>query len=81
MTFPLKMLLLCAALTLAGCSKNDSNQLASKSPAMVVDSSQSSDITENTGKFVINPQFDKADRFIEGLAAASVAGKFGFIGR
>jgi serine/threonine protein kinase len=41
------------------------------------------DVTENTGKFVINPQFDEASNFSEGLAKVRIGdvqtGKYGFI--
>ncbi len=43
------------------------------------------DVTENTGKFVINPQFDYANYFSEGLAAIRIGddktGKYGFINK
>ena len=42
-----------------------------------------SGVTENTGHFVINPQFDEASSFADGLAAVRIGdwetGKWGFI--
>jgi hypothetical protein len=47
------------------------------------ESGEQKPVTEQTGKFVINPQFDRADSFSEGLASVRVGdyetGKFGFI--
>jgi hypothetical protein len=34
-----------------------------------------------TDSFVINPQFDRASSFSEGLAVASISGRYGFIAR
>jgi hypothetical protein len=41
--------------------------------------------TSESGRFVINPQFDEADRFSDGLAAVRIGddktGKWGYISR
>ena len=36
---------------------------------------------DRAGKMVINPQFDEATSFSEGLAAVLLSGKYGFIDR
>ena len=70
---------------LAGCDKvkDLQNSITSSSVPTVISKKLDFHTTENTGKFVINPQFDNALDFSEGLAAVRigeiVTGKWGFI--
>jgi len=42
-------------------------------------SSDTYTVTDKTGKFVINPQFDNAASFSDGLARVEVGNKWGYI--
>ncbi|MDA1332428.1 MAG: WG repeat-containing protein, partial [Proteobacteria bacterium] len=64
--------LICASiLVLSGCDRANA------------DESSQIEITDKTGKFVINPQFDNAYGFSQGLARVIIrdneTGKYGFI--
>ena len=71
-----------AVLLTFGCQqKDDSSQTSqTKKPSA---SQAPPAVTEQTGKFVINPQFDSANDFREGLAAVRIGdhktGKWGYI--
>ena len=56
-----------------GCSSPSQTE----TPAVVASTPPS----PKTGTFVINPQFDRAWSFSEGLAAVRIGGKWGFIAR
>ena len=70
---------------LAGCDKvkDLQNSITSSSVPTVISKKLDFHTTENTGKFVINPQFDIALDFSEGLAPVRIGeirtGKWGFI--
>ena len=70
---------------LAGCDKvkDLQNSITSSSVPTVISKKLDFHTTENTGKFVINPQFDYAVGFSEGFAAVRIGktgtGKVGFI--
>jgi len=49
------------------------------SRALPVTSDSKQNVTSQTGKLVIQPQFDDAYRFSEGLAAVKIGDKWGFI--
>ncbi len=57
----------------AGCSSPPQTE----TPAVVA----STPTSLKTGTFVINPQFDRAGGFSDGLAVASISGRYGFIAR
>ena len=61
-------------LTAAGCSSPSTTA----TPASAATPAPAS-TTAKTGTIVINPQFDKAESFSEGLAAVRIGGKEGFI--
>ena len=64
----------------AGCERQSERAELRSKPIVNISTSK---ITETTGKFIINPQFDYADDFSEGLAAVRVGdrntGKWGYI--
>ena len=57
----------------AGCSSPQQTE----TPGVVA----STPTSLETGTFVINPQFDTAESFSDGLAAVRIDGKWGFIAR
>ena len=65
-----------------GCQQKDDSIQSSKTEKPPADK-QSPAVTEQTGKFVINPQFGFASSFSEGLAAIHIGddktGKWGYI--
>src|SRR5882757_9056197 len=79
--------MLVAALALAGCDRQAQNAsspavpdaAATNSKNVVGDVAAEGKTTDQTGRVVINPQFDEADSFSDGLAAVGVGGKFGYI--
>ena len=68
--------------TALGCQQKDEPSAASKTerpPTVKDQSSVNLGITEQTGKLVISPQFDRASSFSEGLAAVLIGGSWGYI--
>ena len=74
-------------LFLTGCEKMKEVQTSITPTALptVIAKKLDFQTTENTGKMVINPQFDAADNFQEGIAAVRIgnseSGKWGYISR
>ena len=65
-----------------GCQKKDDSIQSSQTEKPSASQTPPA-VTEQTGKFVINPQFDSANNFSEGLAAVRIdddkTGKWGYI--
>ena len=79
-------ILILSIIFLAGCDKvkDLQNSITPSSVSTVISKKLDFQTTENTGKMVINPQFDAADNFQEGIAAVFIGGmgyggKWGFI--
>jgi hypothetical protein len=68
---------------ITGCPKEDAQKLSNQAREVVTQVKQLQDVTESTGKFVINPQFDFAIGFADGLAVVQIGddrtGKWGYI--
>jgi len=70
-------------IVLQSCHKDESESINQSKSSKIENVAPQLDITENTGKFVINPQFKYAYDFHEEFAAVFIGnyktGKFGFI--
>lgn len=60
--------------TLAGCSKEDASKILDRINSLK-QIANVQDVTAQTGKFVINPQFDARSGFKDGLAAVRIGGE------